>query len=246
MTDYIKIPTSPMQSLWRGIEALSLSSRINPQPPHHEGSSPQQSDSAEERERRPRRRFVALRRLINELKESAQITKVDFAIADAELHSLGLAVVEEKLIQQLLQLKIPLHSIEQLLPQIDQNRARVSLGRGRSITSAALTLFPVSAEGLAEYNLKIEELKVRIERFDSKIVTEIDQEGFYVDEQNRLRLIFYRRGAARGEASELLELKISVLLGVIENDEASRRAILYQRADKSYGLYADKLINLSI
>lgn len=53
-------------------------------------------------------------------------------------------------------------------------------------------------------------------------------------------------GPALGAINEQLKLKINVLLGVMESDEADRRAILYPRADKIYGLYVDKLINLSI
>ena len=246
MSDYIKIPTFPKHDLLRGVEAISPYPRVDSQQPRQEGSSQQQSDTAEKKDGLARRRFLSLRRLIDELKESAQITKLDFGTAYAELRNLGLAIVEEELIDQLLQLKIPLQSIEQLLQQINQNRSGVSLGSGRRISSEKPSLFPASVAGLLEYNLKIEGLKVRTGPHDSKIVNLIDQEGLWVVEQNRLRLTFSRLGPTLEATSELLKLKISVLLGVLETDEADRRAILYQRADKSYGVYADKMINLSI
>jgi hypothetical protein len=246
MTDYIKIPTFPTQDLLRGIEAISPYPRINPQQPHPEGYSRQSNDTAEEKDNLAPRRFMALRRLINDLQELAKISRIDFATADAELHQLGLAVVEDELIPLLQLMKIPLESIEQLLLQIDQNRSSVSLGDGRIITSAEATLFPVSTAGLSEYNLKIEDLKIRPGQFDSRIVEQIDQEGLCVAQQNRLCLTFSRFGPALATTNEPLKLKLSVLLGVMESDEANRRAILYPRADKSFGLYADKLINLSI
>ena len=121
MSDYIKIPTFPKHDLLRGVEAISPYPRVDSQQPRQEGSSQQQSDTAEKKDGLARRRFLSLRRLIDELKESAQITKLDFGTADAELRNLGLAIVEEELIDQLLQLKIPLQSIEQLLQQINQN-----------------------------------------------------------------------------------------------------------------------------
>jgi len=246
MTDYIKIPTFPTQDLLRGIEAVSPYPRINPQQPRPEGYPRQTKQSAEEKNDRARRRFVSLRQLINELQTTARISKVDFATADAELHQLGLAIVEEKLIEQLLQLKIPLESIEQLLPQIDQDRSCVSLGGGRRITSNESSLFPVSTAGLSEYNLKIEALKIRQGKLAGKIVDQIDQDGLCLIQQNRLRLTFSRFVTALGTAEDLLSLRLSVLLGVMESDEDDRRAILYPRADNSYGLYADKLISLSI
>ena len=246
MTDYIKIPTFPTQDLLRGIEALSPYPRIDPQSPRQEGYSRQRSDSSTEKENRVRRRFLALRRLINALKKSARITRVDLATADAELHDLGLAMVAEQLPALLLQLKIPLRRIEELLPQLLQERSDISLGSGRRIHSAAATLVGVSAEGLSEYNLKIEELAISSGGFDRKLSDSVDQEGLYVVEQNRLRLTFSRFAPDSATSEERLKLKLIALLGVIETDQAGRRAILYQRADKNYGLYADKQINLSI
>ncbi|HEY5672176.1 MAG TPA: hypothetical protein VIR78_00555 [Malonomonas sp.] len=246
MTDYIKIPTYPTQDLLRGIEAISPYPRINPQQPRPEGYPRQSNHSAAEKDDRVRRRFMSLRQLINELQSAARIDKVDFATADAELHQIGWAILEKELVEQLLQLKIPLESIEQLLPQIDQNRSAVRLDGGRRITGSESSLFPVSTAGLTEYNLKIEELKIRQGKAAGMIIDKIDQDGLCVVQQNRLRLTFSRFVTALGTAEDLLTLRLSVLLGVMESDEDDRRAILYPRADKSYGLYADKLISLSI
>ncbi len=246
MSDYIKVPTSPKQGLLRGVEAVSPYPRINPQQRHKQGYSQQQPETTDVKDSRARRRFISLRRLIDELKKTSPISKVDFASADVELRNIGLAIVEEALIDRLLQLKIPLQSIEPLLQQVDQNRSSIELGSGRRISDEESTLFPVSAKGLSEYNLKIDELNILPGHYDSQIVEQIDREGHYIAEQNRLRLTFSRLGPALTSTGELLKLKISVLLGVLETDEADRRAILYLRADKSYALYADKLINLSI
>lgn len=246
MTAYIKVPTLPNQDLLRSIEAISPFPRINSKKPRPEGYSDRTTDSEKEEQNQDPRRFLKLRSLIKELQVSAQISKVDLVTADVEMQSLGLAIVEETLIQQLLQLKIPLDGIEHLVQQIDNNPFGIRRARDRMIDSRDSPLFPISTEGLSEYNLIIEELIISPGKFSHEIVDEINQEGLCVKQRNRLRLTFSRVGSALGDGKELLNLKISVLLGVIESDDADRRAILYPQTDKSYGLYADKRISLSI
>ncbi len=246
MTDYIKGPTLPTQDLLRGVAAISPSSRINSQQRRPEGYPGHPADPEEQKDSYDSRHFLRLRSLIRELQGSTQINRVDFATADAELHRLGLAIVEQMLIPQLMQLKIPLESIEQLLRQLDRGACSVSHGPADRINRAESPLFPVSTEGLAEYNLNIAELQIHPGKSGSNIVDEIKQMGFCIKQQNRLRLTFGRFGSLVGVEKEPLNLKISVLLGVLESDEAERRAILYPQTDKCYGLYADKRINLLI
>ncbi len=246
MTGYIKNPTLPTQDLLRSIEAISPFPRINSKEPRSEDYPDRANDSEKEKKDQDPRRFLKLRSLIKELEASAQINKVDMVTADAEMQNLGLAIVEENLIPHLLQLKIPLESIEHLVQQIDSDPSGIRCARDRRIDSGNSELFPISAEGLIEYNLIVERLIISSGKFSHKIVDEIDQEGLCVKQQNRLRLIFSRAGSTSGASEELLNLKISVLLGVVESDEVERRAILYPQTAKSYGLYADKRISLSI
>ena len=246
MTDYIKFPSFPAQDLLQGVKEISPYPRVDPQQPHQQGYERQQPGNQKETEQQVRRRFLSLRQLINKLQKIASITKVDYLTAGTELHGLGLANVEEQLIDQLLQLKIPLESIEQLLQQIDQRRSAVTLGNGRRIVNQQPDLFPVSAEGLSEYNLKIEDLQIRTGPHSGHIAEKISTDGFYIVEQNRLRLTFSRLAPTDEVPNDLLKLKISALLAVIETDESDRRAILYPRPDNSYALYADKQINMSI
>ena len=45
---------------------------------------------------------------------------------------------------------------------------------------------------------------------------------------------------------EMLEMDIRIRVATCEIDPAGRRVILYQRPDRSFALYADKQINISI
>ncbi len=42
------------------------------------------------------------------------------------------------------------------------------------------------------------------------------------------------------------KLDLSIAMGVVEFDDMGRRAFVYQRADDSFALYADKQINIEI
>ena len=245
MIEYIKFPSFPAQDLLQGVKEISPYPRVERQQPHQEGYERQQQDHEKDAGQRMRRRFLTLRQLIDKLQKTASITRVDYRTAGTELHGLGLTSVEEQLIDQLLQLKIPLESIEQLLQQIDKRRSTVTLGNGRQIVNQQPDLFPVSAEGLSEYNLKIEELQIRTGPHATHIIEKVQEDGHFIVEQNRLRLTFSRLSPL-DETTDLLKLKISVLLAVIETDDAERRAILYPRPDNSYALYADKEIDMSI
>jgi len=246
MTDYIKIPTFPTQDLLLGIEAVAPFPKINSHQPRQEGYSDHSNDAAKEKEKRDPRRFLELRSLIEELRGLVQIKKVDLATADSELHRSGIEIIEEKLIPLLLELRIPLNSIDQLVEQIDRNPSRVIRARERKITSTDSPLFPISTLGLSEYNLIIEDLKLQPGSLNSKIVEDVQREGLSVKQKDRLRLSFRQESSSSETGSKLLNLKISVLLGVMESDEAERRAILYPQSAKCFGLYADKRINLSI
>jgi hypothetical protein len=246
MVDYIKVPTAPKRDLLRGVEELSPSQRIRPRRSGEEGSSQQSGETPERYEGRDPRHFMVLRRLINELQESAEIGRVDFATADTEMRQRGLAIVEQELSPFLLRLQIPFKSIKHLQLQIDAGLASVSVGSGRRIEVGESFLFPLSTMGLLEYNLRFGELKIGLGKFNSGIVEQIDREGFYIVEDKGLRLTFSRLESSTEAVSGQVKLKIGVQLGVVEKDESGRRAILYPKGDNNYGLYSDKPINLSI
>jgi hypothetical protein len=186
-----------------------------------------------------------MRELIEALKEQAKISRVDFNTANQELIDLGLSIAEDELIAQLLQLKVPLASIEELIRQMRQLSASPNLVSGRMIPAGA-NLFPVSVDELAEYLMRFDELQLVLGQQRSDIFDEINNNGRFVVEHNRLRLNFTRSAALPAVPGAPVNLNISIQLGAVELDENGRRAIFYQRPDQSYGLYSDKSISLSI
>lgn len=248
MSDYIKTGVSPGPILFREVEPVAPYPRINPQQPKREEYPRQQSGQEHQKNGRSRRRFTVMRDLVDKLKESFRISRVDFFTAEAEMQNQGLDIAEELLIGQLLKLKIPLTSIDEMFQQIRRQRSSVSLLPGRRLTDDDFQLFPENSEGLSEYSLIFSDLSLRLDRKESRIVEEVYKNGRFIREVDRFRLIF-RSSLSSAEIAQdenLLQLDIHILVGAIEIDDVGRRAILYPRSKTSYGLYADKQINLSI
>ncbi len=219
--------------------------RINPKQERQEGYSKQQQGTPYEENIGVRRRFTAMRNLIEQLKEQTTISRVDYNTANQELVEQGLAVIQDALIPLLLRLKIPLDSIDELVLQLQQRRASPTLSSGQDILAES-TPFPIFVEHLAEYLLGFERLEVRPGKQNPLLIDAINNQGHYQIRQKQLRLDFTRPAGVPELGWKTLELAVHVQIGAVEIDENGRRAILYQRPDKTYGLYSDKTISLSI
>ncbi len=242
MATNLRVGSAHAYQLYREVEPVSAYPRIDPQQPQDEYPQ-QQSGKRADKEDQHRRRFRAMRDLIDQLKKSAQITRVDYFTAETDLNDLGLLIAEKVLIEQLLELKIPLDGIDGLFQQIRQRPATPDLRAGPGLSEAS-NFFPVFVAGLSEYQLCFLNLQMPSGLKSSQIAQGIESEGLFVYEKNRLRLEF--RHSAMSGTAEQLQLDIRVLIAISEIDEVGRRAILYQRPDQSFALYADKQINLSI
>lgn len=231
--------------MFREVEPVSPYPRVTPQQQRQEGYSRQRQQAEPEQERQ-QRRFTAMRRMIDRIKGAVRIIRVEFGVAETELQDRGLAVLEEQLIDELLQLKLSLPAIDELLQQIRQNSQLVNFGAGATISHDEPGLLPVSTRGLQEFNLHIGELIIRGSDQNRALLQEIDKTGRFVREAGPLRLICKRLGPELSPQEQLLQLDIVVQVAVIEVDPAGRRAILYPRSESVYCLYADKQINLSI
>ncbi len=227
---------------YREVEPVPPYPRVTPQQSRDEYPR-QQSEQRTDKADHIRRRFRAMRQLIDDLKEVTGLARVDYSTAATELNDLGFLIAETELVEQLLELKIPVEEIEKIFQQLRSRSVSPTLGAGHNL-SAADNFFPVFVAGLSEYNLHFSNLRVQAGNRSHQILEKIDSAGRFVAEKNRLRLDF-RSATLPGEAVTL-KLDISILVGVSEVDEASRRVILYQRSNQSYALYADKQIDLSI
>jgi len=245
LEDRIKIGGIKATDIYREVEPVAPYPRINPQQQRQEGYARPDAEKKPEQDNRARRRFIAMRELIEQLKQSVSIVRVDFNTANNELRAQGLQIIEEELIAQLLHLKVPLNSIDELILQLQQQSSAPNLVSGRTFP-ANNSLFPISVEGLEEYLIRFADLQVSIGPQGQGIFDEINNHGRFVVEHNRMRLNFRSNIPIPASSNEPLRLTLSIQVGAIEIDESGRRAILYQRPDQNFGLYSDKSINLSI
>ena len=169
--------------------------RINPKQERQEGYSKQQQEAPFEENRRVRRRFTAMRDLIDQLKEQTPIARVDFNTANQELIEQGLAILQERLIPLLLQLKIPLASIDELVPQVQQRRSDPTLSSGQNM-DAESDLFPIFVEHLEEYLLGFDQLQINPGKQNHLLIDAINNQGYYQIRQKRLLLNFSRPAGA--------------------------------------------------
>ncbi len=227
---------------YREVEPVPPYPRIDPQRPRDE--YPQQ-----QREQHPdkadpvRRRFTSMRTLIDELKKTADLTRVDYLTTETELNDQGFSILESELIDQLLEFKVSLEWIDHLLQQIRQRLTTPDLEAGHTL-SESYNFFPVFIAGISEYNLSFKNLQVSDNHKSNQISEIIKKQNHFISEKNRLRLKL--RPMPGDGRVDVLQLDIGVLVAVSEVDDAGRRVILYQRPNQNYALYADKQIDLSI
>ncbi|MCF6265115.1 MAG: hypothetical protein L3J57_01035 [Desulfuromusa sp.] len=227
---------------YREVEPVPPYPRINPQQSRDEYPQ-QQSEQRVDKTDPVRRRFRAMRKLIDELKEKTGLARVDYSTAEKELNNLGFLIAEAELIERLLELKISRQEIDELVQQLSSRSVSSKLEAGHNLSESD-NFFPVFVAGLSEYNLHFQNLQIKISHKNDKIIEKLETSGRFISEKNRLKLDFCSATPSGDRLS--LQLDISLLVAVSEVDEASRRVILYQRPDKSYALYADKQIDLSI
>jgi hypothetical protein len=246
MSDQVKTSGVTGTTLFREVDPVAPYPRITPHQPKS-GEYPASQGKHEKGQGKNPRRFSSMRELVEELKRSDRIARVDYSTAEIEMYNQGLAIAEEQLISQLLLLKVPLTSIDNLFQQVRQQSAQINLAPGRKLTDDSFPQFPSGLNGLSEYCLVFPNLQLRLDRQNSAILEEINNNGRYFRDIDQLRLTF-RRPLPTAETPQegQLQLDIQVLVGAIEIDESGRRAILYSRGKHSFGLYSDKLINLSI
>ena len=242
MATNLRVGTTHGYQPYREVEPVPAYPRVDPQQPRDQYPRQEQSQRAD-KDDQARRRFRAMRQLIDQLKKAANIARVDYFTAEKELHDIGLAWAEKELIEQLLELKLPLEAIDQLFNQIRQQEVLPELEAGHTLKETEGFL-PIFSAGLSEYLLSFKKLHISGAGKQQHILEHIEKSGRFMVEKNRLRFDFRTFGDAHH--GQRLYLNISVLVAVSEMDEEGRKVLLYQRPNLSYALYADKQIDLSI
>ncbi len=242
MATRLKVSGAQAYQLHREVGAVSPYPRVDPQRPRGE-DSPARREGRGEKRGHVRRRFDAMRRLIDILMKESTINRVDYLTSIEELTELGFSILEKELLEQLLTLGFSTAELNSMLGQIAQKEVVPDLKPGRLLAEAH-SFFPVYVSGLSEYNFCFPPLSLSAAHPLPALSEALESHGFYVTEKNRLRLDFRVGGGA--DSGVDLTLTISVLVGGSEVDEEGRRVVLYRRSDHRYALYADKQIDLSI
>lgn len=242
MGNQFKIGATQPYQLYREVEPVPPYPRIDPQRPRDEYPR-QQRESRDDNSEHARRRFDAMRKMIDELTTADEVGRVDYLTAVHGLTELGFTILESELLNQLLELNFSADNLGGILEQIAQRGMSSELQPGK-LLSPEHNIFPIFIPGLSEYNLILPPLPIPVELFPAPLIEQIETQGYAMTDKNRLHLDF--RFAEDGHAHDELVIMISVLVGVSEVDDGGRRVILYRHPDRGYALYADKQIDLSI
>ncbi len=221
------------------VEPVSPYPRVDPQ---QRDENPQRQPAARQRsDDQARRRFVAMRKLIEEMKKSArQILRVDYFTAEAELHDLGLGVVEGELPPLLNTLRMSQADMDFCFKHLRDSKDDAVLRTGEELTREKNPL-PVFVPGLIEYSLCFPAFVFNSEILLKKMQEE--QKAQFVLRKGSLTMVFFTSESRVDQ----LWCHVYAQAAVCELDEAGRRVVFYPRvAADSYALYADKQINIAI
>ncbi len=195
----------------------------------------------ENRDDSSRRRFGAMRRLIDALRKTNRIIRVDFPTAETELSDIGREIAEDRLLELLLSYKIPLQELESVVINMKKQLEQPLL-RTETRLSEEHNFLPVFAPGLLEGVLSFQKIPLAPLSTNQQVMQHLEQNDFYSSFSQRIGIDIYRLK----EWPDTHFLNINLLVAVGEVDEEGRRVLLYQRPDGDYALYADKQIDLSI
>ncbi len=228
--------------LYREVEPVQPYPRIDPQQPQDE-SPRSQDESRAKKEELARRRFVAMRGLIDGLKNVGRIERIDYNALVNELINKGVGVVEQELLDLLRAHQIPSAGLTHLAEQVRDRITSPDVTFGPLLT-ADHNFLPHYSKGLSEVQLCYRDLELLPGQEGPLLIEAIVGDGRYSCATRYLQIEF--RPQVRIQYDSALEVDIRILVGVGEVDEESRRAILFQRSAGVFALYTDKQISLSI
>lgn len=199
-------------------------------------------------EERHTRRFVAMRNLIETLKQDYEIQRVDHTSAEQEIRVLGLATINKNLPPLLSEQGLSINAIKKIITFVEEQMPLLQMRNSSSVSQLDHSLYPDVGHGLQVLNLEMLELPLPMIDFSCVILVERCQNGPVTSTLNNLYLTVNSLDKSIPDIprQQSFQLTLSISSGVIELDKEGRRAFLYQRADKSFALYADKQINLEI
>jgi hypothetical protein len=222
------------------VEPVSPYPRVDPQQSQEEPHQ-QQNESRQKMADQTKRRYRAMRQLVNELKNDVRsIQRVSYLTAEQELKELGLQLIERELPLLLATLKIPQTEIIACFEEIKTHKNDAELCSGESL-QAEVNPFPVFVRGLVEYVFRFAAFPFRSEVLLQRLKDENKKK--FVLRKGPLALVFF---IAPQEITQLW-CQLYAQVGVCEIDDDGRRVIFYaQSTSEHYSLYADKALDFSI
>ena len=197
---------------------------------------------------RPTRRFLAMRNLINDLKQEQPIERVDYISAEQEIRAIGLATINNSLPLLLSELGLSNNATKEIYGLVEEQIPYLQLLNRPSISQLDSSIYSNVGQDLQVLNLELPDLALPMIDFSCVILVERCQNGPISSTMGNLFLTINSldKKTPQGPRQQCFQLTLSITSGVIEFDSTGRRAFVYQRIDKSFGLYADKQINLEI
>lgn len=195
-----------------------------------------------------KRRFIAMRNLINRLKKDHLIQRVNYMSAEQEIRELGLATIKKNLSQLLSELGLSNNATTKVVSTVDDHTPLLQLKNSLSPPKIDHTIYPDVEYGLQSLNLELPEISLPMIDFSCVIVVNHEQNKPITSTLSNLYITINSLDETipATPRPQSFQLSVSIASGVIEIDTTGRRTFVYQRADKSFGLYADKQINLEI
>lgn len=228
--------------LYREVEPVQPYPRIDPQQPHDE--KPRGQDQARgKKDGQPRRRFVALRQLIDRLKEVGQLERITYPALLKELGDIGVGHADRELFELLKAHQVPSEGLNHLAAQIRTLLAIPDVDFGPPLDIEHNDL-PYFSSGLSVVQLRYLHLELLPGQEGPVLVDSIARDGSFHCGTRHLQVEFQPHVKTQYDSALNVDIRIMVAVG--EMDEESRRAILFERTPEVFALYTDKQISLSI
>ncbi len=228
--------------LYREVEPVQPYPRIDPQQPHDE--KPRGQDQArEKKDTHPRRRFVAMRHLIDRLKELGRLERINYPTLVNELGNIGVAHADKELFELLQSYQVPNAGLNHLATQIRPLIVTPDIGFGPPL-AAENNVLPYFSRGLSMVQLRYLHLELLAGQEGPVLVEAIANGGSFRCAAGHLQVEFQPKVKIQYDSALAVDIRIMVAVG--EMDEENRRAILVERSPGLFALYTDKQISLSI
>ena len=228
--------------LYREVEPVQPYPRIDPQQPQDEKHRGQ-DQARGKKDMHLRRRFIAMRQLIDRLKEFGQLERINYSTLVNNLGNIGVAHADKELFELLQAHQVPTEGLNRLASQIRPLIDTPDIGFGPAL-DAEHNVLPYFSRGLSVVQLRYLHLELLSGQEGPVLVDAIARDGSFHCATSHLQVKFQPQ--VRAQVDSALEVDIRIMVAVGEMDEENRRAILFQRSPRVFALYTDKQISLSI